>query len=142
MTTNNVIHLMTVLTAILLGAVLILASYDKFMNPAVFAQNIRAYHLLPDSLSPVPALFLPWLEFFTGLSLISGLMRRAALGIAVFLFALFSFVVAYALIGGLSIDCGCGIALLGTKVTVAKLVENIVLASVSYLALFFYNPKK
>ena len=139
---TNVIQLMTVLTAILLGAVLIIASYDKFMNPAVFAQNIRAYHLLPDSLSPVPALFLPWLEFFTGLSLISGLMRRAALGIAVFLFALFSFVVAYALIGGLSIDCGCGIALLGTKVTDAKLVENIVLTSVSSLALFFYNPKK
>lgn len=138
----NVKHLMPVLTAILLGAVLIMASYDKFMDPADFARNIRAYHLLPEILSPVPALFLPWLEFFTGLCLISGLMRRAALGIAVFLFALFSFVVAYALISGLRIDCGCGLALLGTKVTGAKLLVNIVLTSVSFLALFFYNSKK
>lgn len=138
----NVKHRMAVLAAILLGAVLIVASYDKFMNPALFAQNIRAYHLLPDSLSPLPALFLPWLEFFTGLCLISGLMRRAALGITVFLFALFSFVVAYALISGLRIDCGCGIALLGMKVSGAKLLVNIVLTSVSFLALFFYKPKK
>ncbi len=108
-----------------LGLILTLAAHDKIMNPADFARAIRAYGLIPGLLSPIPAILLPWLELVCGVSLIFGIFRLAALHIAMFLFGLFAMVVGYALLMGLTIDCGCGVALAGSTVSLSKLLLNL-----------------
>ena len=55
---------------VVLGALFMYASFDKMANPEAFANIIDNYHLLPYQLVNPLAIFLPWLEFITGLLLI------------------------------------------------------------------------
>ncbi len=83
------------------GAILLLASYDKIGDAAKFLKAVENYHILPASLVPLAAVVLPWLEFFTGLSLMIGVRPRGA---ALVLCALMG---AYSI--GLSVNLGRGV---------------------------------
>lgn len=92
---------------IILGAVFMYASFDKMANPEAFANIIDNYHLLPYQLVNGLAIFLPWLEFITGLFLITGKWIKASLTIYNVLLVVFIIALAQALIRGLDISCGC-----------------------------------
>jgi uncharacterized membrane protein YphA (DoxX/SURF4 family) len=98
---------LTMLSRLLIGGMLIYASYYKLIEPASFAKSIWYYHLVPGTLINLMALILPWLELFCGLGLILGIFYNgsriwAALMVTVFVFALLS-----TIYRGIDIDCGC-----------------------------------
>ena len=82
-----------IISRLILGAVFIYASWDKIMNPDDFAKVIGNYHVLPFGLENLLALILPWLELFTGICLIIGVMVDGATILAVLMNIVFIFVV-------------------------------------------------
>ena len=95
------------LLRVALGAVFIVASFDKIQNPEAFATTIANYRLLPYTVVNGIAITLPWLEVVTGTLLALGVWIRANTMIAWGLLLVFSFAISQALVRGLDISCGC-----------------------------------
>jgi putative oxidoreductase len=92
---------------LLIGGMFVYAASDKVLYPQQFAMSVRAYQIVPVSISNLFALSLAWAELVAGAMLILGVFTRRAAG-AVFLL-LCSFVIALTtvLVRGMVIDCGC-----------------------------------
>jgi uncharacterized membrane protein YphA (DoxX/SURF4 family) len=90
-----------------LGAVLLVAGFSKIGTPESLARTIANYQLLPESLSPLAATFVPWLEIAVGACLLLGHLTRAAAFLAGVLSVFFGIFVGSALARGLNIECGC-----------------------------------
>lgn len=95
------------LVKVALGALFIYASLDKIANMSDFAKIIHNYKILPVGLVNLLAIFLPWLEFVTGLCLIIGKFERGALLLTSTVLVVFIIALSQALIRGLDINCGC-----------------------------------
>jgi len=89
------------------GGILLYASLDKLGDPGKFSELIENYHLLPMSLVPLAAVVIPWLEFFTGLFLAVGLKWRGAALLYSALMAVYSLSLAWNLLQGVEMNCGC-----------------------------------
>jgi putative oxidoreductase len=90
-----------------IGGLFIYAGVIKAFDPIGFANDIDNYKLLPWTLSVRLAFFLPWLEMFCGLALIT---RRLYLGGLLILTALMSVFIGASIVAkgrGLDITCGC-----------------------------------
>lgn len=92
---------------IVLGAIFMYASFDKMANPQAFADIIDNYKMLPVQLVNPLAIFLPWLEFLTGLFLVTGKWVQGSLLIYTTLLVIFIIALGQALVRGLDISCGC-----------------------------------
>jgi len=119
---------------VILGGVFIFASWDKIQSPVYFAVAVENYRLIPDIVTNLVAVILPWLELYCGILLVSGLWYRSAAMIVLFLNMIFIFAILYALISGLSIDCGC----FGTDTTVSwgRVIEDFFLLGFSLIIIF------
>lgn len=123
---------------IVLGLFFIYAAQAKIFNTADFAGAIRAYDIIPPSLSYLPAIFLPWIELFCGIFLISGIYTQSSAWVAGVLLSIFTINILIALLRGLEIDCGCGASVTGIeKVSWYKIFENCFL-----IALLLFIVKK
>jgi uncharacterized membrane protein YphA (DoxX/SURF4 family) len=96
-----------VLVRIVLGALFIYSSMDKLANPGLFAKLIYYYRMLPGGWENLLAIFLPWLEFITGLLLVVGRFKRGASLLYSAMLVIFIIALSQALIRGLDISCGC-----------------------------------
>jgi putative oxidoreductase len=76
-------------------------------EPAEFAQTIRNYRFLPETLINWAAVTLPWLETLAGLALLTGVLRRSAALVTAVLAMVFMAALLSAMQRGLRIDCGC-----------------------------------
>src|SRR5690348_892283 len=83
---------------IILGSIFIYASMDKMANPTDFVKIIHNYHLLPVQLENLMAIFLPWIEFLTGLCLVIGKWEKSAMLIYSILLVIFIIALSQALI--------------------------------------------
>jgi uncharacterized membrane protein YphA (DoxX/SURF4 family) len=92
---------------IILGGIFVYASVDKILHPAAFAKTIFNYQVLPDALTNLAAIFLPWLELILGACLIAGIWMPGATLIANLLLITFTGALAFNLARGLDIHCGC-----------------------------------
>jgi cobalt-zinc-cadmium efflux system protein len=112
---------------LILGAVFVLASVDKIIHPAAFAQAIYNYQILPDALINLTAIILPWLELLLGILLISGLwLPGAAVLVNLLLLAFFGALV-FNVARGLDVHCGCFTASTeGTPATTWYLIRDTV----------------
>jgi uncharacterized membrane protein YphA (DoxX/SURF4 family) len=88
-----------------LAALFIYAGVIKLLDPKAFAATISAYDLVPEALLPLFAVGLPLIETVAGLAL--ALDRSWGLHLITVLLALFVFVLGYAILGDLNVDCGC-----------------------------------
>ncbi|MEO8514338.1 MAG: MauE/DoxX family redox-associated membrane protein [Ignavibacteria bacterium] len=121
---------------VVLGAVFMYASFDKMANPEEFAKIIDNYHLLPYQLVNPLAIFLPWLEFITGLLLVVGKWVKGSLLIYTASLVVFIIALSQALIRGLDISCGCFSVHPSTTSEVwLRIIEDLVLLSFSFLLL-------
>ncbi len=122
-----------VITArIVLGAVFMYASFDKMSNPAAFADIIDNYRILPFQLVNALAIFLPWLEFITGLFLLTGKWVKGSLLIYTVLLVIFIFALGQALLRGLDISCGCfSVKPSSTSDVWLRIIEDIILLFIS-----------
>lgn len=95
------------LLRLLLGGLFVVLSLDKIRYPLVFAEALSDYDLLPAILIPVLAVVVPWVELFSGLFLILGILSRGASLLLAGLSATFTGIIGITLLRGLDIDCGC-----------------------------------
>lgn len=92
---------------IILGVLFVYASLDKIANLHDFAKIIHNYKLLPVLLENLLAIILPWLEFITGILLITGKYIKGSLLIYSSLLVIFLIALTQAQLRGLDISCGC-----------------------------------
>ena len=93
--------------SILVGALFIYAGAVKISDPAEFARDIDNYKMLPWQVSVWLALYLPWLEVFCGLALITRLLYRGGVFIVTGLMIVFVIASVVAKARGLDVSCGC-----------------------------------
>jgi len=92
---------------LVLGGLFVYAGAVKVLEPLDFAQNIRNYQLVGQSLSFVAAIVLPWLEILAGLALILAVWTRGAALVVTGLLVFFIVLTAVTMVRGLDVDCGC-----------------------------------
>ena len=90
-----------------LGGTLLAAGYLKFDELDKSQMAVRAYEMLPVSLSNVIGIVLPFAEIFIGVLLIVGAGIRVMGILSAFLMLIFVIGISQAWARGLSIDCGC-----------------------------------
>ncbi len=92
---------------LVLGGLFIYAGVVKVLDPLDFAQNIRNYRLVGQSLSFIAAVVLPWLEILAGVALAAGIWKRASALIISGLLVFFILLTLVTIARGLDVDCGC-----------------------------------
>jgi uncharacterized membrane protein YphA (DoxX/SURF4 family) len=95
------------IVAIVIGGLFIYAGAVKVIDPVEFARDIDNYKMLPWQIGVGLALYLPWLEIFAGLALITGVLYRGGVFVLTGLMALFVVATIIARARGLDISCGC-----------------------------------
>jgi putative oxidoreductase len=124
---------------IVLGGLFVYAGIVKLLVPLDFAQNIRNYQLVGQSLAFIAALVLPWLEVLAGAFLIAGVWKRGAAlavsGLLVFFIALTVVTMAR----GLDVDCGC-FGAIDRKAGLSVILEDLAMLYLGLCLLF--NRKK
>ena len=132
---------LSLIARFILGIVFIYASIDKLADPALFAQSIGNYKILPSDIALIVATVLPWLEMLCGVSLLIGFFTGgSSLTVSVLLFIFTLFVIS-ALLRSLDISCGCFTQDPNAhKIGWMKVAENIGLLSLS-VYLFFSTGK-
>ncbi len=119
---------------IVLGVLFIYASYDKILNPWDFGATIRDYKMLPAELTNLPALFLPWLEFYCGLFLLLGVFIRSSALLISCMLIVFIIALGQALLKGLDINCGCYGG--SNKIAFMRIVEDLLLLVISVTVMY------
>ena len=92
---------------LILGIIFVLASIDKILHPAAFAEAVYNYKILPDALINLTAIILPWMELVLGLFLIVGLWLPGATFLCILLLLTFLGALLFNIARGLNIYCGC-----------------------------------
>jgi len=90
-----------------IGILFLYAGITKAGDPAGFAVAIGNYQILPQWAVNPAAIILPWLEILLGITLLLGFWVEGGSLIAAVLFCVFSLALAFNLIRGLDISCGC-----------------------------------
>jgi hypothetical protein len=92
---------------LVLGGLFVYAGAVKALEPLDFAQDIRNYRLVGQSLSFIAAVVLPWLEILAGAFLIAGTWKRGAALTISGLLVFFIFLTLVTMLRGIDVDCGC-----------------------------------
>ncbi|HMP76880.1 MAG TPA: MauE/DoxX family redox-associated membrane protein [Kiritimatiellia bacterium] len=120
----------------LLAAVFALAAVPKIADPAAFAEAVYRYHLLPDALVNIAAVYLPWFEAVCALALVAGTrFRRGALLAVAAMLLLFIGAMGINLHRGVDIACGCfSVASGGDAMSWLNIARNLGLLAITVLA--------
>jgi putative oxidoreductase len=121
----------------ILGMTFIYASYYKILSPAEFAKMVYGYNLFPEVLINLIAIVLPFVELFSGLSLLLGIYPRSAALIINGLLLAFIFILAINIIRGHEFDCGCFSA--GKAGSPEMMVARDVVYLIMGLQVFLFN---
>ena len=106
------------------GGYFIIAAVPKIIEPLAFATSIAHYGILPSWAVNASALVLPWLEIISGIFLVVGYKVRLNAIFTGAMLVIFTSAVAYAVILGLKIDCGCFGSQGGDEVSWWKVTKN------------------
>lgn len=128
-------HRAVVRTAqIVIGLVFAAAGLAKIGDLKSFAEQVHYFRMIPVWSENLVAMTLPWIELVAAGSLILGIRARAG-GILVFaMMALFTIAVGQAFARGIDIECGCFGTSDGSTVGAKKLLENVGLTLVAWIA--------
>lgn len=96
-----------ILLRLVLGGLFVYAGVVKALDPLGFAQDIRNYRLVGQSLSFIAAIVLPWLEILAGVALAAGIWKRASALIISGLLVFFILLTLVTIARGLDVECGC-----------------------------------
>jgi len=92
---------------LILGVVFIYASFDKILNPALFAKIVYNYQILPDGLINSTAVVLPWLELIMGFFFIIGFWMPGTVVLSNIMLLSYLSALMFNVARGLDISCGC-----------------------------------
>lgn len=96
-----------VASRLILAAVFVSAGVVKIADPAGFAEAIGRFELLGSQAALPVAYYLPWVEVFAGVGLLTPLFFRGAWWLLVVILAVATTALVQAYFRGLAIDCGC-----------------------------------
>lgn len=117
-----------------LGIIFIYASIDKLAQPAEFARAIGFYKMVPLGLENSMAVFLPWMELFAGICLLTGVMVDGANLLVCAMLIVFIVAISQALGRGIDITCGCfKVTDTGRNLGFTTLLEDFVFLGLSLL---------
>lgn len=91
----------------LVGAIFLYAGAVKAWDPLHFVNDIEHFHILSWPLAIRLAFYLPWLEIFCGLALITGRFRAGGIAILTGLTLVFLGATISAKARGIDPSCGC-----------------------------------
>ena len=128
-----------ILLRLVLGGLFIYAGAVKVLDPLGFAQNIRNYDLVGQSLSFIAAVVLPWLEILAGVALAAGIWKRASALIISGLLVFFILLTLVTIARGLDVECGC-FGALSRKAGLGVIIEDLGMLFMGLCLLF--GPKK
>jgi putative oxidoreductase len=109
------------------GGYFVYAGIPKIIEPLAFATSIGNYGLLPNAMINAIALVLPWLELLCAIGLMIGWRIKLNAALCAAMLAVFTTAVAYAVIMGLKIDCGCFGSAGGDEVSWIKVGKNMLM---------------
>jgi uncharacterized membrane protein YphA (DoxX/SURF4 family) len=118
-----------------LGGLFVYAGLVKALEPLDFAQNIRNYALVGQSLSFIAAIVLPWLEILAGACLVAGIWKRGAALVISGLLIFFIVLTVVTMIRGLDIDCGC-FGAIDRKAGLSVILEDLAMLYLGLCLLF------
>lgn len=127
--------LLFILFRLLAGGAFIYAAVLKIADPLGFAQDVLNYQVVGPMLAFPVAVFLPWVELFAGLGLVSGALEKGGALVASALYAGFIGLVLSVIVRGLDVDCGC-FGSLSSKADWRLVVQDVVLLAMSLAILF------
>jgi putative oxidoreductase len=90
-----------------IGWIFIDASLSKILDPALFAENVANYRLIPYYGLNLVAIVLPWMELVCGFYLIIGIRTKIAASVVGGLLFLFTVFVIINIFRGANMNCGC-----------------------------------
>jgi len=122
-----------------LGALFVYSATGKVADPGRFAIAVRAYELLPVSLTNLFALVLAWAEILSGIMLILGVYTRKAAAAVLLLLVMFTIAIATTMIRGLVIDCGCFSNEGGSQTGLLLVLRNLFLIAACLIVMRFEN---
>lgn len=142
MTRDQKIYRFAYWVACFILATTLLSGYHKVLYPADFALSVYRFHLLPDGLVNISAIYFQWLEVVCGLCLLLvPKFRVAALWILLILLIAFTGAIGINLIRGTAFSCGCfSSAPDAPPMDGMSIVRNLMLMTLVGLA--FYGKKK
>ena len=130
--TSRVRDRLGLLARLALAPTLLYAGAQKVGDPSGFATVIGRYHLLPEGLDYLVALYIPWLEIVLGVSLALGVFTRASGLLSSLLCGGFAVAVSSAVVRGIDIECGCFSG--SSKVSWTHVVVDLILLAASIVA--------
>jgi len=115
---------LSLLVRVFIGGYFVVAAVPKIIEPLAFATSIMHYGLVPSWSVNAIALILAWLELIAGIGLIMGIRTNVQALFCGGMLVVFTLAVAYAVVLGLKIDCGCFGASGGEEVSWLKVAKN------------------
>lgn len=113
---------------LVLAGVLLAAAVPKLLDPAGFAARLPNFRVFPDALTHILATTAPMLELLAALALLTGVLYRGGVWLALGLMSAFTALIASVLARGIDLDCGCfGTSPRLDPVGALDLVRNILL---------------
>lgn len=129
----------TLALRVFIGGYFLYAAIPKIAEPLAFATSISHYHLMPDFMVNAYALVIPWLELLAGAALVAGWRVRTSAALCGIMLIMFTFAVAWAVMNGLQIDCGCFGSQGGEEVSWVKVGKNTLM--ILACALMVWKPE-
>lgn len=129
----------SLLVRVFIGGYFVVAGVPKIIEPLAFATSIMHYELVPSWSINALALVLPWLELLAGIGLIMGVRTKLQAGLCGGMLLVFTLAVAYAVVLGLKIDCGCFGESGGEDVSWFKVAKNS--AMILGCAYLWWSPR-
>jgi putative oxidoreductase len=122
---------------IYMGWVFLQAALSKIPDPALFAENVANYRIIPELAINLVAIVLPWMELICAFFLIFGLRIKATTTILSGLLVLFTLLVIITIFRGVSMNCGCFDAV-GEPTGWTKVIQNTIWLLMT-LQIFFFD---
>ena len=138
---------LSLLVRVFIGGYFVVAAVPKIIEPLAFATSIMHYGLIPSWSVNAVALVLAWLELLAGVGLISAFVSclvmcfrtRVQSLLCGGMLLIFTLAVAYAVVLGLKIDCGCFGESGGEEVSWIKVAKNS--AMILGCAYLWWSPR-
>jgi putative oxidoreductase len=119
-----------------LAGLYLFAALPKIVDPWSFARAIMNFRLLPTTVIPSLAVWLPIFEAVAAVAVLTGLLYRGGVLALSGMSAVFAAGIASAMLRGLDIDCGCFGSAAHSRASLGHLALNLasLLAGITLLA--------